>query len=121
VSNPFASVWYLGQYSTNSHVDAVSVDDELLPWSQVAQDSCRTQCLSEWRAVSASGDHSNVHFPSLNLISSLGISVIPAINLLSYVHSPRKLLSWCLLFGLGQLFTASSFLGSLVTPDSETV
>jgi hypothetical protein len=46
MSNPFASVWYLGQYSSNPHVDGVGVNDELLPRSRVAQDSCRTQCLS---------------------------------------------------------------------------
>lgn len=36
MNSPFAYVWYLGQYSTSPHVDGVSVDKELLPWSQVA-------------------------------------------------------------------------------------
>lgn len=51
MSNPSASVWYLGHYSINPHIDGVGVDDELLPWSRVAQDTCHTQCLSvngEW-------------------------------------------------------------------------
>jgi hypothetical protein len=51
MSNPSAPVWYLGHYSTNPHINGVGVDDELLPWSRVAQDSCHTQCLSvngEW-------------------------------------------------------------------------
>jgi hypothetical protein len=43
--NSFAAVLYLGQYSTNPHITSVGVDDELLPWSRVAQERCCTQCL----------------------------------------------------------------------------
>jgi len=43
--NPVAAVLYLGQNSTNSHIAGVGVEDELLPWSRVAQDRYRTQCL----------------------------------------------------------------------------
>ena len=43
--NPFAAVLYLGQYSTNPHFTSVGVDDELLPWSPVAQERCCTHCL----------------------------------------------------------------------------
>ena len=42
--NPFASVLYLGQYSSNPHIAGIGDADELLPWSQVAQDTCRSQC-----------------------------------------------------------------------------
>jgi hypothetical protein len=43
--NPFAVILYLGQYTTNPHNAGVGVDDELLPWSRVAQHRCRAPCL----------------------------------------------------------------------------
>ena len=45
--NPYASILYLGQYSTNPHIAGVSVD-KLLPWSWVAQDRCHTHCPFQW-------------------------------------------------------------------------
>ena len=118
--NPFTTTLHLGYYTIHPNIADGGVDDELLPWLRVTQDRCSTQCFcSAWKAVSASVDQSNVRFYSVNLVGGLTISANPEINFLLYAHSPRKLLNWCLPSGLAQLFTASSFSGSVVTSVGE--
>ena len=112
---------WLWQYSTNPHVAGIGVVDELLPWSRVAQYGCRIQCPCQW-LDSGLCFRVLLECPFLfSLFSGLAISVNPAMNLLYYEHSPRKTLGWCLPVILRQFFTASSFSGSVVTADGETV